>query len=482
MLVVLLATSASAAERPNVLFIVCDDLNTQSIGAYGSRVVKTPNIDRLAAEGVKFDRAYCQWPLCGPSRNSFLSGRRPDSRFPMQGYLKETVPGVTYFPEHFRNNGYFTARLGKLFHSSTILNGAKNWEDPACWDVSEVGGTKIDPCGYGVLFADDPRCFPAHPELHEITVDHGNLNKANNPGYDYYMDYASLNVPDEETVDGNIARRTVELMEQAAKGDKPFFLAAGFRRPHLMWVAPKKYFDMYPPEQIELPKGPADDLADIPKIALTRGAPDMTDAERRKAIASYYACVSYVDAQVGVLTEALDRLALRENTIVIFTSDHGWHLGQHGLWGKVTLFQESARVPMIVRAPGISTAGGISPRPVEMLDLYPTLCALAGLNPPKELDGLSLEPLLKDPQAPRERPAYSIVRKGKKWGKAVYTEAYRYTEWGDSAADGVELYDHRSDPGEFHNLARDPAHADTVAKLKKLLDREIKAQLTVSAR
>lgn len=474
LLIALFTAPAGAARRPNVLFIVCDDLNTQAIGAYGSTVCKTPNIDKLAARGVKFDRAYCQWPLCGPSRNSFLSGKRPDGRFPMQGYLKAHVADVTFLPEHFRNNGYFTARVGKIFHASTILNGAKNWEDPACWDVSEVGGTKIDPCGYAVWFATHPKCFPANPELHEITADHANLNTAGNPGYDYFMEYAALNVSDEETIDGNIAKRITELMEQAKKGDKPFFLAAGFRRPHLMWVAPKKYFDMYPPEKIELPKEPADDLADIPKLALTRGAPKMTDDQRRKAIASYYACVSYVDAQLGVLTDALDRLALADNTIVVFTSDHGWHLGQHGLWGKVTLFQESARVPLIVRAPAVTTTGGASPRSVEMLDIYPTLCALAGIAPPEGLDGLDLSAQLKNPQSPRDRPAFSIVRKGKQWGRAVYTERHRYTEWGEGASDGVELYDHERDPREHHNVARDPAHAELLKKLKAQLDRETK--------
>jgi uncharacterized sulfatase len=175
-----------------------------------------------------------------------------------------------------------------------------------------------------------------------------------------------------------------------------------------------------------------------------------------------------------VLTEALDRLDLAKNTIVVFTSDHGWHLGQHGLWGKVTLFQESARVPLIVRAPGVTSGGGASPRPVEMLDIYPTLCALSGVDAPDDLDGLSLVPQLKDASAARDRPAFSIVRKGKQWGRAVYDVRHRYTEWGEGASEGVELYDHETDPREHHNLARDPAHAQKMARLKAQLDREIK--------
>ena len=468
----LLVSIAHASPRPNVLFIICDDLNTQAIGSYGSTVCKTPNIDRLAARGVRFERAYCQWPLCLPSRNSFLSGRRPDARFAIGGMLRERVPDVTFLPEHFRKHGYFTARIGKLFHARTVFNGTVNYEDPACWDVSEIGGTEIDPCGYSVLFADHPKGLAAHPELAKRIDHHELLNKAGNPGYDYWMDMAQVDLPDEDFVDGNIARRISELMEQQAKTDKPFFLAAGFRRPHLLWVAPKKYFDMYDPAKMELPQERADDLADIPKPALTRGAPNMSDDQRRRAIASYYACVSFVDAQIGVVLDTLDRLKLAENTIVVLTSDHGWHLGQHGLWGKVTLFDESARVPMIIAAPGM-TRGGTSPRTVEMLDFYPTLCDLAGLATPEKLDGMTVVPQLRDPQSPRERPAFSTLRRGKTWGRAVYTERYRYTEWGDDGSKGVELYDWQNDPKEFTNLASSTDHPATLKELKALLDREV---------
>jgi uncharacterized sulfatase len=386
--------------------------------------------------------------------------------------LRERVADVVYFPEHFRRNGYFTARIGKLFHARTVFNGTVNYEDPACWDISEIGGTKIDPCGYSVWFADHPRGLRSHPELSEIVADHELLNKAGNPGYDYWMDMTSLNVSDEECADGYIARRIVELMEQSKQGDKPFFLAAGFRRPHLLWVAPKKYFEMYPPEKMELAETREGDLDDIPKPALTRRAPDMSDAQRRKAIASYYACVSFVDAQIGVVLDGLERLGLAENTIVVLTSDHGWHLGQHGLWGKVTLFQESARVPLIIRAPGVSQKG-VSPRTVEMLDFFPTLCELADLKPPEKLDGATLVPQLRDPQSPREKPAFSVLRRGETWGRAVYTERFRYTEWGDNAAAGVELYDHATDPKEFTNLAKSGSHGDTIKELKAMLDREI---------
>jgi uncharacterized sulfatase len=502
-----LHAAPSPTTRPNVLFIIADDLNTQSLGCYGSTVSKTPNIDRLAARAgaVRFERAYCQWPLCWPSRNSFLSGRRPDSRFQGAANFRQRVPDVTFFPEHFRRHGYFTARVGKIFHCRTVSNGTTSYEDPACWDLSELGATEFDPCGYGVTYANHPRGQAAYPQGKQHIVHSELLNKAGGPSSDYWMDMTAVDLPDEQTTDGVIAARVAQLMTESAKpaDGKPFFLAAGFRRPHLLWVAPQKYFDQYPWESIELPKEPADDVADIPKAALTRGSPDMTDEQRKKAIAAYYACVAMVDANLGKLLDRMDELKLWDNTIVIFTSDHGWHLNNHGgLWGKVSLFQESAKVPLIIAAPTNSrdatpsrvrrteetqdaqrrgaAAAPASPRTVEMLDLYPTLCELAGLPVPEKLDGVSLVPQLRDPHAPRpnDRPAYSVLRRGKIWGKSVYTERYRYAEYGDDdgggAHAGVELYDLAADPQEFTNLAHESAHADTARRLKTLLNEQIK--------
>lgn len=465
-----MASIAQAASKPNVLFVICDDLSTSAIGCYGNKVCKTPNIDRLASMGVRFERAYCQWPLCLPSRNSFLSGRRPTGTFAADGVLRDRVKEVVYLPEHFRKNGYWTARVGKLFHARTIFKGMPNLEPPQCWDRSEVGGIEHDPCGYAVQYSSIPKALPAHPEIQKTVLEHELLNKAGNPGYDYWMEYAKLNVGDEQTVDGNIANRITQLIDERSKSDHPFFLAAGFRRPHLLWVAPQKYFEMYDWRTIELPPQHPDDLKDIPPIALTRRAPDMTDEQRKKAIAAYYACVTMVDANLGKLMKALDTGNAWKNTIVVFTSDHGWHLGEHdSLWGKVSLFEESAKVPLIIVAPGM--AKGVSPRTVEMLDLYPTLVELAGVEQPKaKLDGVSLVPQLRDPSAPRERPAYSIVRHGKTFGRAVHAERFRYTEWGDNAAKGVELYDHSNDPREYTNLATDQSHADTIKQLKPLLD------------
>ena len=496
-IVLLLASAAHAAQpttRPNVLFIISDDLNTQALSCYGSTVSKTPNIDRLAARGVRFERAYCQYPLCWPSRHSFLSGRRPDERFVTAPNFRQRVPDVTFFPEHFRNNGYFTARVGKIFHCRSVMaaSGPTSYEDRACWDISELGATPFDPCGYAVTFANHPKGQATHPELKGHIVRSEVLNPVSNPAADYWMDMTAVDLPDELTTDGVIAYRIAQLMsENAHRPDgKPFFLAAGFRRPHLLWVAPEKYFAQYPWEKMELPKEPADDLDDIPKAALTRGSPNMTDEQRKKAIAAYYACVAMVDAQVGKLLDQMDKLKLWDNTIVIFTSDHGWHLNQHhGLWGKVSLFQESARVPLIIVTPGMKNltrvAGMASPRTVEMLDFYPTLCELTGLAAPTtaKLDGVSLVPHLNDPKAarPDNRPAYSVLRRGKIWGKAVYTEQFRYAEYGDDAAAGKELYDVAADPHEFTNLAQDPAYADDAKRMKALLDARIHLRDAVGA-
>jgi uncharacterized sulfatase len=472
MAVMLALSSAAADKRPNVLFIVVDDLTTTALGCYGNTVCKTPNIDRLAARGVRFDRAYTQWPLCWPSRASFLSGQRPDSRFSKVAMVRSFLPEAEFLPEHFRKNGYFTARVGKIFHCRTVFAGTVSYEDPACWDVSELGGTETDPCGYAVLFSNSPKGLPAHPEIAKLVDHHELLNKAGGPGYDYWMDMAAVNLPDEGFTDGVIANRISELMAEHKDGDKPFFLAAGFRRPHLLWVAPKQYFDLYLPTQMKLAEFPKDDLNDIPKIALTRRAPEMSPLQRQTAIASYYACVSFMDAQLGKLLDQMDKLKLWDNTLVVFTSDHGWHLGEHdSLWGKVTLFQEASRVPLIIAGPGIKPAA--SPRTVEMLDIYPTLDDLAGLSTPKQLDGVSLRPLLNDPQMKRDRPAFTVLKHAGKWGKAINTEHYRYTEW-DEGKGGEELYDLQADPKEFHNLAKDESLASVRDDLKKQLHQALK--------
>lgn len=465
-----LSPAEAAPSRPNVLFIIADDLNTD-LGCYGHPVVKTPNIDRLAARGVRFDQSHCQWPLCVPSRASLLSGKRPDGRFANAVPPDTYLPDAVFLPEQFRKNGYFTGRVGKLFHAFKIQKWEPKEVDVAkCWDVSELGTSAVDPGGYIEVYASAPKYSGAYPELQKNVAERELIRKRGEPTSDGWLEKVELDVPDDATSDGTIARRISDLMAEESKAKKPFFLAAGFRRPHLLFAAPKQYFDHYPADKIQLPQEPAEHLKHIPRPALTYNpeAPPLEASKQRDAVAAYYACISFMDAQVGKLLDTMDRLKLWDNTIVVFTSDHGYHLGEHGgLFGKVTLFEEATRVPLIIAAPGLKP--GASPREVELLDVYPTLTQLAGLPTPAGLDGTSLVPLLRQPSAPSGRAAYSVLRRGKVWGRSIRTSDYRYSNW-DNGELGEELYDHRVDPRELNNLAADPAHSQIKQSLRALLE------------
>jgi uncharacterized sulfatase len=428
----------------NVLFIVSDDLNS-CLHCYGHPTVRSPHIDRLAARGVLFQRAYCQFPLCNPSRTSFLSGRRPDATgvftnaMPPRTQLKDVV----FLPEHFHQHGYFSARVGKIAH--------ERFEDAVTWDVSEMAEVARP----AVLRR--PPGERANPGI-----------ARGGEGQMQPLVWEATPNSDADEPDGRTARSIARLMER--NRDKPFFIAAGFHKPHLPFVAPKKYFDLYPPENVSLPQEPADVRKSVPAIAFVNNPADdrLTAAQRRQAIAAYYACVSFVDAQVGVLLDTLDRLHLWDDTVVVFFGDHGFHLGEHGnLWRKRTLFEESVRVPLIVAVPG-KKAGAVSPRLVEFVDLYPTLTELCGLKTPDGLEGTSFAPLLDDPQRPWKKAAFTQVnRPGNVMGRTVRNERYRYTEWGSE--DRAELYDHDSDPHEYINLVRDSKHAAIVADMRRLL-------------
>ena len=442
MLRVLLAAAALgcpqlAAAPPNVLFIAVDDLNNR-LGCYGDPVVKSPNIDRLAARGVRFDRAYCQYPLCNPSRTSFLSGRYPEvTKIFGNGTPPRTHLGaIPFLPEHFHANGYFTAKAGKLPHGA--------FDDAVKWDETEAGkGKKRAKKG-----DDDDGPAGAVPAS---------------------VAWKALAVSDEATVDGQTGRTVVKFLE--ANAGKPFFIAAGFHKPHRPYEAPKKYFADYPADKAVLPQEPADIRKQAPAAAFNGSSAEdvrIPDPQKRDAIAAYHACITFMDAQVGLILDAVDRLKLWDNTVVVFASDHGYHLGEHGgMWRKMSLFEESARVPLVIAVPGKKP--GVCPRTVELLDLCPTLCQLCGLTPPAGQQGKSLVPLLDDPAAAWERPALTVVTHGKVLGRSLRTERYRYTEWGPNGKDGVELYDHDADPKEYRNLAADPAKASTVADLKSRL-------------
>jgi len=435
--------------KPNVLFIAVDDMNND-LGCYGHPLVKSPNIDRLAARGTRFDRAYCQFPLCSPSRVSLLTGLRPDTTkiFELQtDFRKKTLPDVVTLPQLFGDNGYFVARVGKIFHYGNPGQiGTNGLDDEKSWQK------RFNPKG--------------RDKTEEAKI----VNHTKGRGLGSSLSFLAAEGTDEEQTDGLVANQTIQLLEE--NKDRPFFIAAGFYRPHCPYVAPKKYFDMYPLEQVPFKVEPKSHLDRLLKPAISNVAPfpnyGLDEAKLREAKRAYYATISFTDAQVGKLLDALDRLNLTENTIVVFWSDHGYLLGEHGLWMKQNLFEPSARVPLIVAAPGQKSKGIGSPRTVELLDLYPTLADLAGLKPPATLHGETLRPLLADAKAPRDRPAFTQVWRGGFAGHSVRTERWRYTEW-DNGKRGSELYDHDADPGEYTNLASDPRHAETVQNLKALV-------------
>ena len=459
---------AADASRPNVLFIIADDLNN-SLGTYGHPLVKTPNLDKLAARGVRFEKAACQFPLCGPSRNSMLTGLYPNSNGILNNgqLFRQTIPSQKSLPQAFRLDGYFAARIGKLYHYNVPLSiGTNGHDDPGSWEM-EINPTGVD------RMEDMDQAFSLIPGSYGGTLSW----------------FASSN-PDEKHTDGKMAHEAEWVLERCAKDkSRPFFLALGFFRPHTPYIAPKTYFEGYPRENMPVVQGWKEDQADIPAPGLgsyKKEQDKLTDDLRRECIQAYYASISFMDAQAGVVLDALDRLGLSENTIVVFTSDHGYHLGEHGLWQKQSLFEESARVPLIMAGPGISK-GGVAQAPVGLIDLYPTLTELAGVKAPENLQGQSLVPMLKDPKvegrgwvisqvmrggagAGKKKGASPAVgREGKKiFGYSLRTLRWRYTEWDEGRA-GRELYDHDADPKELTNLADKPEHAATVAELSTQL-------------
>ncbi len=453
----IVAVPAVAAEKMNVLFIVSDDLTNTAMSCYGSPTGQTPNIDRLAAKGVRFDRAYCQFPLCNPSRASFMTGLRPDHTHVYDNVIqfRKNIPDVQTLPQTFRKAGYFVARVGKIYHYGVPGQiGTDGLDDPPSWEkVVNPRGRDKDDEEKGLIFTLMP-------------------NAKGSARYGGVLSWLAADGTDEEQTDGLIATEIVKLLE--ANRDRPFFLACGFFRPHTPYVAPKKYFAMYPPESFRLPEVPADHRKahPAPAFASARKEQDaMSDEQRRQALQAYHAATTFMDAQVGRVLDVLERLKLADKTIVVFISDHGYHLGEHGLWQKMSLFENSARVPLIIYDPRAKGNGRACARTVELTDLHATLADLAGLPAPKT-DGRSLKPLLDDPAAPWDRPALTQVQRGGKakafMGYSIRTERYRYTEWDDGRG-GVQLLDYEKDPHELKNFANDPAYADVVRQLKERL-------------
>ncbi len=454
------SASTDAKSRPNVLFIAVDDLRPQ-LGCYGHDEIISPNIDRLAREGLLFERTYCQQAICMSSRASLMSGYRPDKGGIFKnGALYEHVPDALPVNQHFLDQGYEAVSLGKIFHhrsdekrgwSREAFHPKGNWE------------------GRGYLTPEAIAAVDAYTEAHPNAHRQG-LGPA----------FERAEVPDNAYADGMIADQAIAELNRLQ--DQPFFLAVGFKKPHLPFCAPEKYWALYDEDEIRLadnpftPKGaPREALTSWEELRGYAGMPEkggMPDGLARKLIHGYYACVSYVDAMIGRVLDELDRLGLRGNTVVVLWGDHGWKLGEHGMWCKHTNFELDTHVPLIVSAPGMRARGGRTRALTEFVDIYPTLCDLAGLDKPDHLEGLSMAPLLDDPDQAWKEAAYSQYPRGSTMGYSVRTDRYRYTEW-RRAKDGEvrtrELYDHEKDPAENVNVVPDPGRRAVVERHSALL-------------
>lgn len=444
-------------QMPNVLFIAVDDLRPE-LGCYGSETVQSPNIDRLAKAGVLFSRAYCQQAVCSPSRTSLMTGRRPNTTkvWDLRTHFRTTIPDVVTLPQYFKNNGYHAQSIGKIYHDPASAQDALSWSAPEILVETTKKGKYVLPSNLQQKSAK-----AAATEL--------------------------ANVPDNAYVDGQVADEATAVLRKIK--DRPFFLAVGFRRPHLPFSAPKKYWDLYDRENIAIPVQRTVPQ-NIPPYAAhknqeLRGYTDIgsnsliTDAKTRELLHGYYAAISYTDAQIGKVLDELERLNLTENTIVVLWSDHGFHLGEKGLWAKSTNYELDTRVPLIIAAPG-KKQGVKSDRLVELVDLYPTLADLGGLQIPDSLEGTSLAPLLAKPDQPWKTAAFSQfprpwIYKGSPdlMGYAIRTDRYRYVEWRNfktAEVKAVELYDNQDDPAELNNIADVPANITLVKELKQKLN------------
>jgi uncharacterized sulfatase len=462
-----LTSAAEQAARPNVLFIAVDDLNTR-IGSYGDPIAKTPNLDRLASRGVRFERAYTQFPLCNPSRVSVLLGRYPTTTETVD-FSRPALLGRDWvtLPQFFRENDYDVQLLGKVFHH----------REPKPWSAGEQGVLQ-EQAIHRQMVEDLTRwevyrsLAPARASTRAGLIKLANIYRPATPA----EEREASTGPYSWGADVQHAKEAVDLLTGWASTGRPFFLGLGFFKPHVPLIVPRRFFDLYPSEKMPLPA----DFAplptagdDVPPYALRPNLDlfveqQVSQEEARRAIAAYYASISFMDEQLGRVLDALERLGLRENTIIVLWGDHGWHLGEKGMWAKGTLFDVSTRAPLIIVDPRKRTAGQASPRTVQFVDIYPTLVQLSGLSMPPGLEGVSLVPLLEDPHKGWDKPAFSAVAREDWLGRSVCTEQWCYMEW-DEGYRGTELYDLQADPHQTRNLAKEPQYSEVITKLAKAL-------------
>jgi arylsulfatase A-like enzyme len=503
-----------APAKPNVLFIVVDDLRPE-LGCYGKDYIKSPNIDGLAKSGMVFNRAYCQQAVCSPSRSSVMTGTRPDTTkvWDLVTHFRTALPDVVTLGQHFKNNGYFVQGMGKIYHGG--YNDESTWSVPwqnpkavlyalpenvalsqeniqgepdgekgdnsgAALSSYSLPGTNASSQGKDAGTSADKKAIKKDKKRKNTRAPvNDSVSKANTRG----PVYECADVPDNTYTDGKVAELAVSTLQEISKKPEPFFLAVGFIKPHLPWVAPKKYWDLYDPAKIELAPNPflpkdAPPYAINPndgEIRAYKGVPPagpMPPELAHKLKQAYFAGVSYSDAQIGKVLAELDRLGLRKNTIIVLWGDHGWKLGEHAAWGKHTDVENDVNAPLILSAPGMKNAGAHTDALVEFVDIYPTLSELAGLPLPSHLEGTSVKPLLDNPKRPWKTAAFSQYPRGQKGGLMGYTmrtDRYRFTVWvgktDHAKVDAIELYDHQNDPQENVNIAPDPANAEFVKQL-----------------
>ena len=448
---------AQTKNKPNVLFIISDDLTATALSCYENPASHTPNIDKLAEEGTRYTRTYCQYPVCGPSRASLMFGYYPNATTTF-GYVsgRENVgPERKSWSQLFKNNGYYTARVSKIYHMGVpidIETGSNGKDDPASWDERyNSPGPEWKAEGEAELVQNNPYGL--------LQRKGGNV-----------MTIVKADGDDLVHSDGKTAEKASELIR--THKDEPFFLAVGFVRPHVPFVAPKNYFEPYPHDQMVLPPMVINDWDDIPPRGInyvTSVNAHMSTEQEQKAVAGYYASVAFMDAQVGKVLSTLKEEGLEDNTIVIFTSDHGYHLGEHRFWMKVSVHEESARVPMIIKVPGKKPA--VCHSFTELLDLYPTVAELAGLEHSEHLQGKSLVKTLDNPEYEVRDHAFTVTQGGKTF--LIRTDKWAYIQYDEDAGAGMELFDMEYDPKQYNNLAHNPKYAIVVEKMQNRLKKKL---------